>query len=394
MTPETALKVFLAQPRLARLPKALVVACSGGADSVALLRAAAVEAPKLGWKVEALHCDHGLRRRAKGDAAFVAALCRRLGLRLHAFAAKLRRGPGMEARAREWRRRCYAKAGAPLVLLAHHARDQAETLLLNLVRGAGPKGAAGMRALTPLGGTLIGRPFLGLEPGALRGWLKRKRQPWREDLSNRDQGLARNRLRHRVLPELERLNPRAVAHLAAFAGDLAGAKQGRDLAGLLGLDRAARARAQAVLARGQGQADLGRGWTLSAGQGQVLVRQGPPAPAWEGWRFELKLGVPTARKLRQDKAFWFAPSILGRGLALRGLKPGERMRPFGNARGSRLCHDLLAEAGVPPWQRRGWPALVDGQGAILALPAVRRGQGWEAVPGRKALCLQWSRVLT
>lgn len=389
MTPEAALKAFLTQPQIAKMPKRLVVACSGGADSVALLRVAVAVAPALGWQVEALHCDHGLRREAKADAVFVAALCEKLGVPLHAFATKLKRGAGMEERARDWRRRCYLKAGAKLVLLAHHAQDQAETLLLNLLRGAGPKGSSGMAAIAAWEGVLLGRPFLGIEPQALRAWLKRKRQAWREDASNRDQTLARNRIRHAVLPQLAAINPKAVANLAAFAALQGRSTQEADLAGLLKLDRGARARAQSVLAAGQGQADLGRGWVLRASQGQVLLDQGLSAGPGD-WKFSLKLERPSSRKLKDDKVFWLAPAVLEAGLRVRTPRPGERMLPFGKATGSRLLFDLLAEAGVPSWQRPQWPVICAGD-QVLGLPDVRRAQGFEVTAGSPALGLRWER---
>jgi tRNA(Ile)-lysidine synthase len=391
-------------PQLKGLPRVLLVACSGGADSVALLCAAVGAAPRAGWRVEALHCDHGLRREAKQDAAFVAALCESLGVPLLPFATKLGKGAGMEARARAWRQRCYAKAakaaGAELVLLGHHAQDQAETVLLNLVRGAGPRGAAGMQALSPLQGApgiLLGRPFLGLIPAQLRQALKARRQAWREDRSNRDTKLARNRIRHEVLPVLTGINWTAVEHIAFFARDL-GKAAGEDLSGLLKLDRRARARALALLERGHGQADLGRGWTLRLSEGQRLVERavnaGTPAlrlkpgkeQVWGDWRFQLKLDLPNARKLRQDNAFWFAATTPA--MTIRAARPGERLALFGRSSGSKLVRDILAEAKVPAWQRGVWPVL-ESKGQILALPPWRRGRGREAIAGQKALCLTW-----
>jgi tRNA(Ile)-lysidine synthetase-like protein len=404
MDPVQAIDAFLRLPALKRTPRRLLVALSGGADSVALLRASVAAAPQLGWAVEALHCDHGLRGRAsKADAAFARDLCARFKVPLHGFSAALGPGSGLEERARIWRRTCYAQAahacGCSLVLLGHHAKDQAETVLLNLARGSGAAGAAAMLALAPLdssSGVLLGRPFLGLEPARLRHWLRARRQAWREDASNRDLGFARMRVRHKVLPELERVNAKAVAHLADFAASMAASKRTADLAGLLRLDKGARERALAALARGQGRTDLGRGWSLdlSAGQARVLSPELGVALAlgvtrWGEWRFELKLAVPTARKITETKAFWFGPGLLNAGPRLRRIKPGERLKPFG-FRGRRKAGDLLREAGLPDWARPGWPAL-EAEGRLLALPGVRRGEGFEALPGRKALRLTWKQ---
>src|ERR1700677_3631441 len=164
MDPVQAIDAFLGLPALKRTPRRMLVALSGAADSVALLRAGVAAAPRLCWAVEALHCDHGLRGRAsRADAAFALALCARLKATLHGFSAALKRGPGLEERARIWRRTCYAQAahacGCSLVLLGHHAKDQAETVLLNLARGSGAAGAAGMLPLAPLdpgSGVLLG----------------------------------------------------------------------------------------------------------------------------------------------------------------------------------------------------------------------------------------------
>ena len=410
MDPVKALLPFLDDAALRRTPRRLVVAVSGGADSVALLLAAAHAAPAMGWAVSALHCDHGLRGRASDlDARFVEKLCDKLGVPLQVFRIRLAKGPGVEARARAWRRRCYARAavydGAKLLLLAHHAQDQAETLLLNLVRGSGALGAAAMPALSPLEdapGLRLGRPFLGLTPLQLRQWLQGQGQPWREDASNRDVELARNRLRHRVLPQLLAINPKAVEHLAAFSARLRPAKGNADLAGLLKLDSLARARAAALLKKGRGSADLGRGWTLELGAGRARVSRGSEPAELEqplqlgsstwgpDWRFELKPGVPDARKLGQDGAFWFAPALLDQTPRLRVAKAGERMQPFGMA-GSKLLRDLLAEARVPRWQRAAWPVL-EASGLVLALPGVRRSSRLAAEPGKPALCLRWQSL--
>ncbi|MGH7442938.1 MAG: tRNA lysidine(34) synthetase TilS, partial [bacterium] len=400
--PLQSVEAFLGQPTLRRFPRSLVVAVSGGADSAALLLACAEAAPRLGWAVEALHCDHGLRGRAsQADAALVRTLCVKLHVPLHEFSTALKPGTALEERARAWRRACYAEAaqkcGAALILLAHHAHDQAETLLLNLVRGSGLSGAAAMLDLSPLDARItLGRPFLQLQPQALRSWLRSRGQAWREDASNRDPTFARNRIRIKILPELERLNPKAVAHLAAFAQALAPAKRPTDLAGLLRLDRAARERATKAIAKGAGQADLGQGWTLelSAGQTRVLAPASkglaltkPGAWNWGSWRFELKLVVPSPRTLLSKDIFWFSPILLRRGARIRTLKPGELLAPYGFL-GRRKASDLLRESGVPDWARADWPAL-EAEGRLLALPGIRRGRGFEAQAGKMALRLSW-----
>jgi tRNA(Ile)-lysidine synthase len=251
------LRQFLRLPALKPAKKRLLVAVSGGADSVALLRAVTELGPALGWQVDVLHCDHGLRAQSGAEARFVDALCHKLDVSLYAYKAKLKKGAGLEERARHWRRSCYEHAalrsGARLILLAHHAQDQAETLILNLVRGAGSAGAQAMRPLAPMkegSPLLLGRPFLGLNPQVLRDYLRGLKQAWKEDASNRDTKHARNHVRHEVLPRLLSVNPQAVKNLADFAARAQAGKPERDLAGLLKLSSSARGRAQEVLRQG------------------------------------------------------------------------------------------------------------------------------------------------
>ncbi len=407
--PVAAVAALLSHPALAGRKRGLLVAVSGGADSMALLCAAAEAGPRLGWRVHALHADHGLRgEESAADAAFVRGWCRAHGVELDVVRARLAPGAGLERRAREWRRACYASAaqkkGAELVLLGHHARDQAETVLLNLVRGCGARGAAGMRPLAELGDgdgdlaaakVLLGRPFLGLDPVGLRDWLGKRGQDWREDASNADVRFARNRVRHLILPELERINPRAVAHLAAFADGFASV-EGPSIAPA-GWDRASLGRLGAALKRGRGRVDLGRGWSLEVGSGRSRVLappesralEGPGRYVWAGWSFSLKRGSPGPRMVAEEGGYWFSADLLNHGLRIRALRPGDKLAPFGFA-GRRKAADLLREAGVPAWERAGWPAL-EADGRLLALPGARRGRGFEVRPGEPALRLAWRR---
>jgi tRNA(Ile)-lysidine synthetase-like protein len=219
---------------------------------------------------------------------------------------------------------------------------------------------------------------------------------WREDASNLDQRLARNRVRHAVLPLLESINPKAVEHLAAFSRGLAGAKRRGALERNLKLDRAARQRVAGIFAKGGGSADLGQGRRLELSTGKARIWVGASDQAslalgvssWgPGWRFSLKPGIPSARKLKQDQCFWFSLDLLKAKPQWRSCGPGERLRPFG-LDGSRLCRDLLADAKVPAWQRDAWPLLQTKEGN-LALPGIRRGQGYQAKVGKKALELRW-----
>lgn len=199
---------FAATPRTRRH----LVAVSGGADSVALLRLLVHHGFR---RLVVCHLDHGLRGRASAaDARFVRGLAESLGLRSEIGRERVavtarRERLSLEVAARQARRRffaaCAAKHGCPRVLLAHHADDQAETILLNLLRGsAGLKGMR-MESTQAVAGRRLRliRPLLETRGAELRCWLTGHRWRWREDASNATPFTARNRLRHEALPLLE-----------------------------------------------------------------------------------------------------------------------------------------------------------------------------------------------
>ena len=205
----------------------VLVGLSGGADSVALLDALVLLRRRRRFAVEAAHLDHGLRAGSSEDAAFCRRLCRDLGVPLHVAQADVRarsareRG-GVEQAARRERyaflRRVQRETGAVLIAVAHTRDDQAETLLLHLLRGAGTTGLGGMRGRA---GTLV-RPLLGVSRREVLAHLGERGIEWREDPSNDDLSLLRNRVRHELLPYLEaRFNPALRETLARTAGLLA-----------------------------------------------------------------------------------------------------------------------------------------------------------------------------
>ena len=198
------------------------VGVSGGADSVALLRLL-LEAGR--HAVAVVHLDHQTRGEAStADAAFVAELAGRLGVPCEAFAldqVEAPRGPAAKnpsARYRLARLACYrqvvARHGLAGVALAHHADDQAETVLLRLVRGGSAAGLAGMAADATVAGVRLVRPALAVRRDALRAYLRSADQPWREDASNASPVYARNRAR-RLLAGNERLTAALLTVAAA-----------------------------------------------------------------------------------------------------------------------------------------------------------------------------------
>jgi tRNA(Ile)-lysidine synthase len=205
----------------------LVVGLSGGADSVALLDALATLAGPRHIQPTAAHLDHGLRPGSAADAAFCRALSARLGLPFRCERADVRsraareRG-GLEQAARRERYsfldRVRREVGASVIAVAHTRDDQAETLLLRLLRGAGARGLGGMR----LRAGHIVRPLLEVSREEVLAHLTERGLDWREDPTNADMGHLRNRVRHELLPYLEaRFNPALRRVLARTAGLLA-----------------------------------------------------------------------------------------------------------------------------------------------------------------------------
>ena len=200
--------------------KPVLAAVSGGLDSVCLARLLAEEAE---GRVEIAHVDHGLRPGSGEDARFVEALAAELGAPFHVVRLApemFRPGLSLQAEARRLRRAFFEsvleRRGLPAAALAHHADDQAETVLLKCLRGAGPRGAAGMREWDPP----YARPLLGVprsrlaEEAARRGWAHR------EDPSNRSPRFQRNRVRHELLPAAEAIFGNAARALCRFAAIL------------------------------------------------------------------------------------------------------------------------------------------------------------------------------
>ena len=197
---------YLRRCRFPSAPERVTCAVSGGADSLALL----VLARDVGLSVEAVHVDHGLRSGSDSEADLVEEAARRLGADFRSVRASVEAGPNLEERAREAR---YAVL-PPSAMLGHTADDQAETLLLNLLRGAGLPGAAAMRAD-------LRRPLLGLrrsETAEVCGKVGLK--PFC-DPSNSDPAFRRNRVRREVLPLLSDVFQRDVVPLLCRHAELA-----------------------------------------------------------------------------------------------------------------------------------------------------------------------------
>lgn len=219
----------LEQADVFRSGAVLLCAVSGGADSVALLHALAALRGEGGYTLLALHVQHGLRGEASlRDERFVRDLCARLRVPLTVEDAGLSgtmHDAGAETRARVGRRRIFLaqmeRKRADALLLAHHLDDQAETVLMHMLRGAGMAGLCGMRPCAPFGRGVILRPWLGVSKQALMEALAREHLPYCEDESNFCALTPRNALRLGPLPQLNALFPRASEHIACLADSLA-----------------------------------------------------------------------------------------------------------------------------------------------------------------------------
>ncbi|MCC7144893.1 MAG: tRNA lysidine(34) synthetase TilS [Phycisphaeraceae bacterium] len=204
----------------------IIVATSGGGDSVSLLRALTALASRRGWQMKLAvgHVQHHLRPSAEDDARFVAELAGKLDLPF--LRADIHPGaqPGnVEANARRMRYaalgRLAEQFGASYVVTAHHAEDQWETLLMRMLRGSSVRGLRGMAWRRPLpysdsdpqrGAVMLLRPMLGVSQAMIHDYLQRISQPWRTDPTNADLSRVRARLRAAVLPVLWDLFPQAV----------------------------------------------------------------------------------------------------------------------------------------------------------------------------------------
>lgn len=199
----------------------VLAAVSGGPDSMALLDVLARLAKKLGFSLVAHGVDHGLRPEARAELALAAAHAAKLGVPFGTTRVSVGAGGNLQARARSARytalEAACAKASAGLLATGHHADDRAETVLLRLLRGAGPRGLAVLPARA--GGRI--RPFLRATRADVLAHLDRHHIDAAEDPSNQDRRHQRVRVRHELMPLLVELSPGIVGHLNALADALA-----------------------------------------------------------------------------------------------------------------------------------------------------------------------------
>ena len=200
----------------------LLVAVSGGPDSVALLSLLHQLRSSWALTLTAVHCNYGLRGcESEGDQQFVEALCHELGIPLHVKAIDLRSRPprsSLQAVARVRRYEVFAEVaqhcGADRIAVGHTADDQAETVVLWMLRGGGLRGLSGMPAIRD--GAIV-RPLYDVRRQEILAYLEQAQRPFREDSSNGTPRYLRNRIRHEVMPVLQRVVPSTVEALCRLA---------------------------------------------------------------------------------------------------------------------------------------------------------------------------------
>lgn len=384
----------------------LTLALSGGLDSVALLYVLlALRAPHP-FELQAVHVHHGLSPHADDWADFCDRLCAAHAVELAIHRVQIARDDpaGVEAAARRERQLIFAALDADFLLTAHHQDDQAETLLLQLLRGAGPKGLAAMAERQDRPGWRAAqlRPLLSISRVELLRAAREQGLAWVDDESNRDTRYRRNALRQQVMPLLAQHFPgasRTLARAAALQADAAELLD--DLARLDAreaiagdrLDCAALARFSTVRARnllrhfieqhGQVMPSLRRldealhqlrdahedaQVRVNLGQMELWRYRGgaylvPPAPCWAEpvrWQGEVAIWVPAAGvsvRMERTNGMGLRQAALTAGEVTLGVRAGgERLRLHaGGPR--RSLKNLLQEHGIPPWQRARMPLM-------------------------------------
>ena len=414
----------------------VVVAVSGGPDSVALLDLLVCTAGHHRLQLVVGHVDHGIHPQSAAIAGQVAELAGRHGLPFHSVRLRSLGPEASETLARERRsaalRRIRATVGARYIMTAHHADDQAETVLMRVLRGSGPAGLAAMAAIS----RGLVRPLLPFRRTELADFLAGRASPAWEDPANRDPRHLRSWLRHHALPRLRERLPdldirlldvvaQAASDRAAWEGVLeaipalefqrepdgisvaAAPLGGYDSpltesllraaarrAGLsLGPRRAARIAQQVRIGRSGTVIELGGGWAAELSVGRLrlartnaprvwdppLMLAGHGAAQWNSWRFQWRTELAPARQLRDGRTAWFPQGSL----TLRLWRPGDRLAPLGG-RGHRRVVRCFQDARIPRRRRNTWP-LFDVDGTVVWIPGVCRAADALPLEGTESL---------
>jgi tRNA(Ile)-lysidine synthase len=409
--PRDAVERFLgAHPELrgARI----LLGFSGGLDSTVLLHVLHALAPRFGLRLAALHVHHGLSPNADDWLRQCRRSCRALGvpLRLRRVRVVRRSRRGLEAAAREARLAAFRAARADALALAHQLDDQAETVLLQLLRGAGPRGASAMPAVGRLGTKRLLRPLLDVPREAIAAYASAQGLAWVEDESNASEALTRNYLRRRVGPLIADRFPRWRESLARAARRFASAElDERVLLRAFLAEHGLRAPSEARLLEMLRQLAAARpqtqivhdGARLRTYRGRVFVERDAGARrkrareagfeplTWRGERV-LRIGALDGGELhfRRVRGAGIDAARLAAGVvSVRTRKGGERLQPDPR-RPRRTLKNLFQEAGIPPWRRERLPLLFCGEDLVW-VPGLGVDCRYRAANGRPGLRPEW-----
>ncbi len=417
----------------------IVVGLSGGLDSVVLLHLLHTLAPRFSWKISAQHVHHGISANADTWANFCSSFCNDLAVPLRVEKVditSLRAEHGVEGAARKLRYAVFSKSKADFVALAHHLDDQVETLCLQLLRGAGVRGAAAMPVLKQhdIGMPSILRPLLDIQRSELLDYSNQNSLQWIEDESNTDEGYTRNFLRHRILPLLGQKFPayrqtlaRSTRHFSEAAellyelacidaseavvddclsldslAALSDARAKNLLRHFIGLQHAPypdTSRLNEMLrqlknARLDAQISITwSGWALHCYRRKVYVVKAILAPA----DFEIKwLGDRVVSLPQLGSVLKFEP-VMGAGLSLekidqhgiliRTRRGGESIQAQRGGHHQTL-KNIFQEKGLPPWQRNVIPFLFSGDN-LVCVPGVINAEDFQAKINEQGLLVSW-----
>ena len=406
----------------------LVAGLSGGVDSVVLLDVLRRLSKKLRFELAAVHVNHQINPAAGRWAAFCRAMCRQHGIAFTVVRVTVPRGNSLEAAARNARYRAFAALPADYVALAHNLDDQAETVVLQMLRGAGVKGLSAM----PVVRNSILRPLLEIPRSEIEAYARRHKLEWIEDASNTDLAFDRNYLRHEVMPVIARRYPayrktllRASRNLAEAAGlldELAAADAQLTAVGLkvTGLRRLSTPRAKNVLrhflaAHGVTMPNAARldeyvRQLLSPRAARATVELGdhelrryadelrvvakslaPPRDFRQTWRGESRLRLPElggTLVLKKGRGAGISLDLLAaRPVTVRLRQGGERIQPH-SRRPRRSLKNLLQETRVPPWLRDRLPLLFCGD-ELAWVAGIGVGCQFRARPGEASVQPLW-----
>jgi tRNA(Ile)-lysidine synthase len=354
--------------------KRIAVALSGGVDSVVLLHLF-----KDHPGVSALHVHHGLSPNADQWAKFCIRLCKAWNIPLSVRRVKVgKSGKGLEAAARQARYAAFKRDKSDVIALAHHLDDQAETVLMNLLRGAGMRGASGMQPLARFEGKLFARPLLDLSRQAILEHARRHGLEWIEDESNADEALTRNFVRRRLGPLIETRFPQWKRSLARAARHFSDKEDHanrllREFLKSKGLQAPSEAKLVEMLKQLTSQGARTRleheGKTLRVYRNRVFTdaaRAGSPFTC-VSWNGERRLKIPAlGGELRFRTGQGIASSLIrNKKLEVRLRSGGERLQ-LHPRRPRRTLKNLFQEAGVPAWARERTPLLFCGKDLVWA----------------------------